>query len=110
MCIRDRLPRPVLHAYGNLFAADRAFSAEPVRLLRQKTLMAIAVAVQMIFSLFREKFDRPKESFAGPYGASHAAVGQRCIETIGLPPQPVSYTHLDVYKRQMLCRCCSSIF
>ena len=55
-------------AIGDLFAAGRAFSAKPLRLLRLQPLMALAVAVQMVFSLFREKFDRPQKPFARSYG------------------------------------------
>ena len=45
-----------------------------------------------------------KELWKGNEAIAEAAIKAGCRYFFGYPITPVSYTHLDVYKRQELCR------
>ena len=72
----------VLYADGELPAANRAFAAQAKRFLGFEANAAIPVAIQMVFSFFREKFNGARKSFPRLDG-----MAKRCVGT-------VSYTHL----------------
>ncbi len=84
-----QLERPVLHAYRQLFAADRADSAQSLRLLGRKARPAIPAAVPMVFALFGEKLHgAPPTGFPPPAnGLDQRRIGIGDLQQIGLPPQ-----------------------
>lgn len=54
----------MIDAYGQLFAADGAFSAQRNRFFRRKANAAAAMTVKMIFAFLGEEFQRAKKAIA----------------------------------------------
>ena len=55
----------MLHADGQLTPADGAYPAVTLRLCGTQAEVAVPVAVVMVFSLFWEELDGPREALPG---------------------------------------------
>ena len=82
-----QLFHPVGYADGDLPAAHRAEAAILFRLRRRQTKTAFPVAVHVVFSLLREKFNGSIKSLAFLDGTPQPLVGHLDIEKIGLTAQ-----------------------
>ena len=95
LCIRphvvlrpvSQLFYPVQHADGDLFPTDRATVAEFCGLLGTDAEAAFPMAVKMIFSFLRKKFQRSGKSLSRVYGLRDSVIGQLRLKQRGLPPQ-----------------------
>ena len=79
---RGELLQAVQDAYGDFFPADGAAAAVLLRLLRGEAEMAVAVPVQMIFSLFGKKFDGSRKTLARIQRAFERGIRDFRIEQI----------------------------
>ena len=77
----------MFHADSQLAPAYGAEAAALGRLYRSQADAAVAVPVQVILPLLREKFDRPQEALTRADGVNHSGIGERGIHQVGLPPQ-----------------------
>ena len=77
----------VLYADGELPAANRAFAAQTKRFLGLEANAAIPVAIQMVFSFFRKKFNGARKSFPRLDGLAKRCVGKRSCDAVGLPAE-----------------------
>ena len=81
----------VVHAVhdadGQRFAAGRAASAQALGLLRQQAQVAASVAVEMVFALFGEEFDRAQIAPAGFQRRADGEVVEFGVEHAGFAPQ-----------------------
>ena len=96
--------RPVRHAWDN---PDSPEPAGAERLLVVDDCEAARTILQMcirdrLYPLRGKFFCRPRAMPISPSGTS--LVMTEPAPTKALSPTPVSYTHLDVYKRQLLSR------
>ena len=77
-------PRAVLHADGQPLAANGAAPAELFGLLRVQPHAAVAVPVEVIFSLLRKELQRTAKALAGFNGALERTIAERPVDAVGL--------------------------
>ena len=82
-----QLLHPVENADGELFPANGADAASPDGLRGGQALMAVSVAIQMVFTLFWEKFDGALKALAGLYSRFQAGIGKFPLDAVCLPAQ-----------------------
>ena len=77
----------MLHADGQLFAADRAEPVPGLGLNGGEADAAVAVAVQMVFALLRKKFHSAIEPLPGADGPDKLRIGEAGVQQVRLPAQ-----------------------
>ena len=88
----------------------RLLSRDPIVRLALLGFLSVSLVVVGFFTYWYVKYDRIIEQrFRGPAFATSAKIFA-APQVVRVGSKSVSYTHLDVYKRQPMTRRCSRIF